>query len=84
MAHDAAVWHGSQAEKADLLAAMEHHCGCVKEPDGRVMSVCEPHRMLTDQQRQLDGLVMVRRLRHRLLNEEFSAPPAFGGEEITL
>jgi hypothetical protein len=34
---------------------------------------CAPHRMLTDDQRALNGLLFARRMAQRLLGEEFSA-----------
>ncbi len=74
MARQGSVWHGTQAELGDLLSALERHCTCQKQPDGQILSVCGPHRLLSEGQRELDGLVMVRRLRARLLAEEWSGP----------
>jgi hypothetical protein len=34
---------------------------------------CAPHRMLTDDQRALNGLLFARRMAQRLLGEEFTA-----------
>ena len=36
------------------------------------LATCAPHRMLTDDQRALNGLLFARRMTKRLLSEEFS------------
>jgi len=36
------------------------------------LATCAPHRMLTEDQRALNGLLFARRMAERLLREEFS------------
>ncbi len=64
-------WHGTQAEAAELLAAIQHHCACEFGVLGVRLSTCAPHRMMTEDQRALDGLLCMRRLRARLKAEEW-------------
>ncbi len=66
------VWHGSQEEALDLLQALSRHCACVINAEGLRLSTCSTHRMLTDDQRAIDGLLWARRIRARLQAEEFN------------
>jgi len=46
---------------------------------------CAPHRMLTDDQRALNGLLFARRMAQRLRGEEFSAiEPAASSMQLSL
>ncbi len=61
----ATVWHGTEEEGAALERALERNCWCDPDRPGQ----CGNHFWdLT--QRQLDGLVMMRRLAGRLWREE--------------
>src|SRR5262249_1288707 len=73
-------WHGTPQEALELVHAVGANCGCECGMMGVRTSVCEAHKMLTGDQRALDGLIFVRRLAERLLQEEFSAarPPKRG------
>lgn len=68
------TWHGSQAESVALCDAIQRHCGCERGPFfQRVGPVCSAHRLLSESQRALDGLVFARRIRARLIAEEQTA-----------
>lgn len=72
-----AIWHGTQAESRALLQAIARNCGCEYGLMGmRRRSTCGAHRMLTEEQRALDGLLFARRVAHRLRREEFSTTRA--------
>jgi hypothetical protein len=70
------IWYGTPQESQDLTAAVERNCACQFAADGRRTTTCPPHRMLTDDQRALNGLLFVRQIVARLRLEEFSAPAA--------
>jgi hypothetical protein len=64
------VWHGTLREQLDLMAAVQHNCGCRFDVAGGAISACEGHSMLTGDQRALNGLLWIRRQVRRLLAEE--------------
>src|ERR1051325_10939270 len=66
------VWHGTQQESFDLVNAIAHHCSCEFGLMGVRLATCAPHRMLTEDQRALNGLLFARRMSERLRHEEFS------------
>jgi hypothetical protein len=66
-------WHGTQQESFDLTNAIGRNCTCEFGMMGVRLNTCEPHRMLTEDQRALNGLLFVRRMAARLRREEFSA-----------
>lgn len=66
------LWHGSQSEALELLQALSRNCSCVVTAEGVRLSTCPPHRMLSDDQRAIDGLLFARRIAARLRAEEFS------------
>ena len=66
------IWHGTQQESFALVGAVARNCTCEVGPDGVRTLTCSPHRMLTADQRALDGLLFARRMADRLLREEFS------------
>ena len=66
------LWHGTQQESFDLVNAIARNCTCEFGPMGVRLITCSPHRMLTEDQRALDGLLFVRRMAERLRREEFS------------
>ena len=67
------TWHGTPQEALDLLTVIERNCTCEFGTMGARLSTCGPHRMLTDDQRALDGLLFARRIADHLRLEEFSS-----------
>lgn len=71
----AAIFHGQEDEAQRLLAAIERNCTCTREPSGaRTGLPCAPHAALLDDQRFVDGVLCMRRLRARLEREEWREP----------
>jgi hypothetical protein len=66
------VWHGTQQESFDLVNAIARNCTCEFGLMGVRLATCAPHRMLTEDQRALNGLLFARRMAERLSREEFS------------
>ena len=66
------VWHGTQQESFDLVNAIARNCTCEFGLMGVRLVTCAPHRMLTEDQRALNGLLFARRMHDRLRREEFS------------
>ena len=66
------VWHGTQQESFDLVNAIARNCTCESGLMGVRLATCAPHRMLTEDQRALNGLLFARRMAERLRHEEFS------------
>jgi hypothetical protein len=66
------VWHGTQQASFDLMNALARNCTCEFGLMGVRLTTCGAHRMLTEDQRALDGLLFVRSIAERLLREEFS------------
>ena len=66
------VWHGTQQESFDLVNAIARNCTCEFGLMGVRLATCAPHRMLTEDQRALNGLLFARRMNERLRHEEFS------------
>ena len=66
------VWNGTEEERRGLLAAMENNCACQFDAMGARTLTCESHAMLVKDQRALDGLLFVRRIRACLIREEES------------
>jgi hypothetical protein len=66
------VWHGTQQESFDLVNAIARNCTCEFGLMGVRLATCAPHRMLTEDQRALNGLLFARRMAERLRYEEFS------------
>lgn len=64
------AWHGTDDESTELLTAVAHNCACVISADGVKTATCEPHKMLVEDQRALDGLIFARRTLHKLKEEE--------------
>jgi hypothetical protein len=65
-------WHGTPQESLALLDAITRNCTCEFGVMGVRLSVCSAHRMLTEDQRALDGLLFAHRMADRLRYEEFS------------
>jgi hypothetical protein len=68
------VWHGTQQESFDLVNAIARNCSCEFGLMGVRLATCAPHRMLTEDQRALNGLLFARRMAERLNREEFTRP----------
>jgi hypothetical protein len=66
------TWHGTQQESFDLVNAIARNCTCEFGLMGVRLTTCGPHRMLTEDQRALNGLLFARRMVERLRSEEFS------------
>ncbi len=66
------VWHGTQQEAFDLVNAIARNCTCEFGLMGVRLATCAPHRMLTEDQRALNGLLFARRMAERLNSEEFT------------
>src|SRR4051812_15182272 len=66
------VWHGTQPESFDLVNAIARNCTCEFGLMGVRLTTCAPHRMLTEDQRALNGLLFARRMADRLRHEEFT------------
>jgi hypothetical protein len=66
------VWHGTQQESFDLVNAIARNCTCEFGLMGVRLATCAPHRMLTEDQRALNGLLFARRMAERLRREELT------------
>lgn len=66
------MWNGTRQESFDLINAIARNCTCEFGIMGIRLSSCAAHRMLTEDQRALDGLLFARHLAGRLQREEFS------------
>jgi hypothetical protein len=76
------IWYGTQAEWELLVDAVSNNCRCEFAIGGARTSTCEPHRMLSDDQRALNGLLFVGRIREQLLDEEFSVGTRYSRAEL--
>jgi hypothetical protein len=65
------VWYGTQLESETLVRAIANNCTCEFNASGARRSTCAPHQMLTNDQRALNGLLFVRKIREQLLREEW-------------
>ncbi len=70
------IWYGTQQESFDLVNAIARNCSCEFGVMGVSLTTCEPHRMLTEDQRALDGLLFARHIADRLRAEERSCSTA--------
>jgi hypothetical protein len=69
------VWHGTLREQLDLIAAVQHNCGCDRADSLRPLATCSAHTMLARDQRALNGLLWTRHLAKLLLVEEGVSAP---------
>ncbi len=82
-----AMWHGTERESSELLAAVARNCACSYAYGGKRIATCAAHHMLLVDQRALDGLLFERRMTTRLQQEEWTTRlsrvprPADEGEE---
>lgn len=77
------VWHGTQQESFDLVNAIARNCTCEFGLMGVRLATCAPHRMLTEDQRALNGLLFARRMAERLRREEFTRAKAANASSRT-
>jgi hypothetical protein len=68
-------WHGTDDELRRLRAAVEHNCTCTSGADRSANQSCCSHALLTDQ-RVLDHLLYVCRMKARLEHAEWSSGTA--------
>jgi hypothetical protein len=66
------TWNGTREESDALVNAIARNCTCEFSHRGVLLQKCRAHRMLTEDQRALNGLLFARRCVHRLRREEFS------------
>ena len=64
------IWNGTVAEARELGDILRRYCACGSDSTGR-SGCCGPHSMLVSDQRALDGLLFVRRIAARLVQQEF-------------
>ncbi|HYW90323.1 MAG TPA: hypothetical protein VFB50_21305 [Chloroflexota bacterium] len=63
------IFHGTEAEAVQLMAALRHNCTCT-QPGAQRCSLCQACL----EQRWLDRLLSVRRDRQRFIHAEFNDP----------
>lgn len=70
------VFHGTNAERDELLLALNHWCECVVAPVTNIRTSCCPgHTSLNDSQSYIDHLEFARTLRDQLVQGEFTTHP---------
>lgn len=71
-------FHGSDAERDDLLACLARNCECVVAPVTNIRTTrCPGHTALVEDQKFVDRMVFYRRQRYLLVGQEFY--PKTGG-----
>jgi hypothetical protein len=68
------VWHGTNQESMDLLAAIQHNCTCSMNDAALRDGACPAHQMLVESQQLLDRLLFARSIAEQLKREEFGTP----------
>jgi len=63
------MWNGTLSEQLDLIAAIQHNCGCSFDGTTASLSACSSHAILREQ-RALDGMLWIRHVVARLRAEE--------------
>ena len=66
------VWNGTREESLALVNAIARNCTCEFGLMGVRLSTCASHRMVSEDQRALNGLLFVRHMVDRLKREELS------------
>ena len=66
------VWNGTREESLALVDAIARNCTCEFGLMGVRLSTCTSHRMLTEDQHALNGLLFARRVVDGLKREELS------------
>lgn len=69
------IFNGTNEEKHALIQALNSHCQC-EILLGMRKSTCSVHKMLINDQRALNGLLMSRRRAPELILQEFLLPKA--------
>jgi hypothetical protein len=64
------IWNGTQQEANELVDVLTRHCTCEFGVMGIRKSICPPHDAFCHNQRWLDGLLVERRRRQQLLDQE--------------
>ena len=67
------VWHGTRGEFGELLEVVGKYCNCATDAKGERTTTCEPHRMVVEDQRAVDGLLFARHIASRLRLEELGS-----------
>jgi len=65
------LWHGTQQDSLELVNVIARNCSCEFGPHEVRVATCAAHRMLVEDQRALNGLLFMRQMSARLLEEEF-------------
>ena len=65
------VWHGTPGERMRLLVSVANNCACSTPTLRAAPTLCSLHRALCFEQRFLDRLLYARRMRERLMSEEW-------------
>jgi len=66
------LFHGTEGERDDLLAALNRQCECVYAPVTNIRTTtCPGHHALVTDQKLIDRLVFMRRQRYLLIGQEF-------------
>jgi hypothetical protein len=68
--HSSVIFHGTEREGLELAQIATRHCTCAST--NHTGGSCPVHQMLASDQRAIDGLVFVRRTRHRYVYAEHS------------
>jgi hypothetical protein len=66
-----ATWHGTARELQRLEAVVQANCSCEGGGRREEFGLCAPHRLFR-QQRVLDRLLFVRRIRDQFISREFT------------
>jgi hypothetical protein len=69
------IWHGTEKEGQELIAAIEHNCTCKRNNRGGKAGLCSVHELFVHNQSFIDGLLFFRRMREALLEEEWIDDP---------
>jgi hypothetical protein len=67
-------WHGTIEESQELQRALNRHCAC-RLTSERVLERCGSHQLLVEGQSTLNRLLFVRRIAHRLVQQELELDP---------
>ena len=65
------TWRGTVREGADLQHALANNCECGRSTEGKILQPCPVHVMVATNQRAVNGLLFMRRMRMRLLMQEW-------------
>lgn len=67
------IFHGTQQEAYDLVAALQHNCTC----DAEKKMVCDGHKAMKDSQSFVDHMLFARWMRNQFVQGEWlgESPP---------